>query len=156
MVLPGRLGGRVGRCRNIFGRAALESRAARPFPTVGYPPMPKALPHRTSREGRAAGPKTAGLGRALEEELRSASRAADQGETIARFERAAALLERGDSKGAVREAERAKALASRSASVREILGIALYRQERWREALAELKAYKRITDRVDHNHLIAD
>ncbi len=92
----------------------------------------------------------------MEEELRRAARPADQGEAIGRFERAAVLLERGDSKGAVREAERAKALASRSASVREILGIALYRQERWREALTELKTYKRITGRADQNHLIAD
>jgi tetratricopeptide (TPR) repeat protein len=40
--------------------------------------------------------------------------------------------------------------------VREVLGLALYGQERWSEALTELKAYKRITGRVDQNHLIAD
>jgi tetratricopeptide (TPR) repeat protein len=36
------------------------------------------------------------------------------------------------------------------------LGLALYGQDRWKEALSELKAYKRITGRVDQNHLIAD
>jgi tetratricopeptide (TPR) repeat protein len=34
--------------------------------------------------------------------------------------------------------------------------MALYRQERWREALAELQTYRRISGRPDQNHLIAD
>jgi tetratricopeptide (TPR) repeat protein len=40
--------------------------------------------------------------------------------------------------------------------VREILGLALYRRERFRQALRELQAYRRLTGRLDQNHLIAD
>ena len=34
--------------------------------------------------------------------------------------------------------------------------MALYGQSKWREALAELKAYKRMSGRLDQNHLIGD
>ena len=34
--------------------------------------------------------------------------------------------------------------------------VLLYRAERYREALRELQAYRRMTGRVDQNHLIAD
>jgi tetratricopeptide (TPR) repeat protein len=65
-------------------------------------------------------------------------------------------LDRGRLAEADRAASRAKALAPRSASVREVLGMALYRRERYREALRELQAYRRMTGRADQNHLIAD
>jgi tetratricopeptide (TPR) repeat protein len=66
------------------------------------------------------------------------------------------LLERGRDSAAAKAAQEAKALAPRSGSVREVLGIALYRQERFREALRELQAYRRMTGRLDQNHLMAD
>jgi tetratricopeptide (TPR) repeat protein len=99
---------------------------------------------------------TLALDRWLVDELRRTAKPAHQADAVARLGRAVELLERGDSRGAVREAEKAKAHAGRSAAVREVLGIALYHQGRWREALAELKAYKRLTGRADQNHLIAD
>jgi tetratricopeptide (TPR) repeat protein len=40
--------------------------------------------------------------------------------------------------------------------VRELAGLALYRTGRYREALRELQAYRRMTGRLDENHLIAD
>jgi len=40
--------------------------------------------------------------------------------------------------------------------VREVLGLALYGQGRFQEAIKELKAYKRISGRNDQNHVIAD
>ncbi len=46
--------------------------------------------------------------------------------------------------------------APRLAPIREAYGVALYQQERWAEALSELQAYRRMTDRVDQNHVIAD
>ena len=70
--------------------------------------------------------------------------------------RAIELLERDDARGAVTEAEKAKAMAPRSAAVREVLGMAYYGVGRWHDALTELKAYKRMTGRLDQNHLIAD
>ena len=72
------------------------------------------------------------------------------------FERAVSLMERGRDAAAVTAAEEAKALAPRSGAAREVLGISLYRSERYREALRELQAYRRITGRLDQNHLIAD
>jgi tetratricopeptide (TPR) repeat protein len=73
-----------------------------------------------------------------------------------RLARAIRLLERDDPVAAVAEAEKAKQLAPRSSAVREVLGLASYGAGRWREAVTELKAYRRMTGRVDQNHLIAD
>ena len=75
---------------------------------------------------------------------------------LSRLARAIELLERGDSGAAVTEAQKAKRLSPRSAAVREVLGLALYGQERWQEALTELKAYRRISGRADQNHVMAD
>lgn len=75
---------------------------------------------------------------------------------MSRLARAIELLDRDDPKAAAAEAEKAKRLAPRSAAVREVLGLAWYGLGRWRDALTELKAYKRISGRPDQNHLIAD
>jgi tetratricopeptide (TPR) repeat protein len=75
---------------------------------------------------------------------------------VAALERAVAALERGRLIEGERAAQEAKALASRSGAVREVLGLALYRRGRFREALRELQAYRRLTGRADQNHLIAD
>jgi tetratricopeptide (TPR) repeat protein len=74
----------------------------------------------------------------------------------AAFEQAVELLQRGRPTQAVEAARTAKELAPRSGAVREVLGIALYRAERYRDALRELQAYRRMTGRLDQNHLIAD
>ncbi|MBS3940634.1 MAG: hypothetical protein KG028_06710 [Actinobacteria bacterium] len=50
----------------------------------------------------------------------------------------------------------AKHEAPRIAAVREAFGVALYLDEQFAAALSELQAYKRLTGRVDQNHLIAD
>lgn len=96
------------------------------------------------------------LPRDVLDEVRRAAKPADQGDAIARLSRAIELLERGDAGAAVREAEKAKRFASRSAAVREVLGLALYGEGRWQEALTELKTYRRISGRVDQNHVMAD
>ncbi len=89
-------------------------------------------------------------------ELRATARHGKADAAIARAERAVELLQRGDAKGSVAEAVKAKALAPRSPAVREILGIGLYHLERYRDALSELQAYRRMSGRADQNHLIAD
>ena len=96
------------------------------------------------------------LPRDVVDELNRVSRPGKEHQAAARLERAVQLLERDDSRGAIAEAQKAKAFAPRSASVREVLGMALYRQRRWKEALSELQTYRRITGRADQNHLIAD
>ena len=118
--------------------------------------MPKSL---RPREGhRAGGPPSPqpSLPRELLDELRRTARPTDQAGAIARLSRAIQLLERGDAGAAIAEATKAKQLAPRSAAVREVLGLALYGEGRWQEAVTELKTYKRITGRADQNHLIAD
>ncbi len=72
------------------------------------------------------------------------------------LEEAVAALDRDRLGDAIRAAREAKVLAGRSGAVREVLGIALYRRGRYREALRELQAYRRMTGRPDQNHLIAD
>ena len=51
---------------------------------------------------------------------------------------------------AVRHAAKAKSLAPRDATVRETLGIALYRTGQWAEALSELRTYRRIAGETTH------
>jgi tetratricopeptide (TPR) repeat protein len=65
-------------------------------------------------------------------------------------------LSEGDWQRAERAATSVKALAPRSAAAREILGLAFYHQERFRDAIRELQAYRRMSGRRDQNHVIAD
>ncbi len=118
--------------------------------------MPKALSPRPAGGRRTAQQARRALPRDVVDELHRVGRPGKGHTAVARLERAVELLERGDARGAAAEARKAKELAPRSAAVREVLGIALYRQARWREALSELQAYRRITGRADQNHLIAD
>ena len=50
----------------------------------------------------------------------------------------------------------AKHEAPRVSAVREAYGVALYLDEDFGAALTELQAYRRLTGRVDQNHLVAD
>ena len=119
--------------------------------------MPKALrPRPAGRRRMAPSPVQRTLPRDIVAELNRTAKAGKQHAAIARLERAVELLERGDAKGASSEAAKAKELAPRSAAVREVLGLALYRQQRWREALTEMQAYRRMSGRPDQNHIIAD
>ena len=71
----------------------------------------------------------------------------------------AALRELGDASAALadlkyqqaaRHARRAKELAPRDATVRETLGVAAYRMGDWKTALAELRAYRRMSGETTH------
>jgi tetratricopeptide (TPR) repeat protein len=94
--------------------------------------------------------------RNIVEEIRSTARPGQAEPAVRAFEEAVDLLQRDRAGAAVTAAMRAKELAPRSGVVRELLGIALYRAERFRDALRELQAYRRLTGRLDQNHLIAD
>jgi tetratricopeptide (TPR) repeat protein len=90
------------------------------------------------------------------DEIRRTARPGKADEALSRTSRAVALLSRGDAAQAFREAEKAKSAAPRSGAVREILALGYYGAERWRDALREAQAYRRITGRKDQNHIIAD
>jgi tetratricopeptide (TPR) repeat protein len=61
-----------------------------------------------------------------------------------------------DTEQAYQFAQAARHLASRIGIVREVAGIAAYRTERWAEALAELRAARRMTGRSDYLAVMAD
>ena len=117
--------------------------------------MPKALSPRR-RGPRPQKQSSSGLTKEIIAELRRVARPGRSDQAIADLERAVTLLDRGDTKGAAAEAAKAKRAASRSPAVREVLGLALYGQGRYREALSEMQTYKRMTGRSDENHIIAD
>jgi len=50
----------------------------------------------------------------------------------------------------VQELRKAKELAPRSSMVRELLGLAAYRSGQWKEALSELRTFRRITGDLIH------
>ena len=94
--------------------------------------------------------------RSLEDEIRATARPKQAERAVQAWSQAVSLMERGRDAAAVAPAREAKDLAPRSGVVRETLGLALYRAGQFREALRELQAYRRITGRLDQNHLIAD
>lgn len=57
---------------------------------------------------------------------------------------------------AIRLGEQAKHIALRSATVRELLGLAYYRAGRWKEAARELTTFRRVAGATDQNPVIAD
>jgi tetratricopeptide (TPR) repeat protein len=118
--------------------------------------MAKPLRPRPSSGSKRPRQAASQLPRDVLDEVRRTTRPTEQQDAISRLSRAIELLERGDTGAAIREAEKAKRFASRSSAVREVLGLALYGEGRWQEALAELKAYRRISGRVDQNHVMAD
>ena len=61
-----------------------------------------------------------------------------------------------DYEGAARLAAEAKASALRSPRISELLGLSLYHLGKWKEALSELLAFRRLTNSVEQNHVIAD
>ncbi len=117
--------------------------------------MPKALRPRPGPH-RAPVVPARPLPRDVKDELNRTARAGKREAAIARLERAIELLERGDASGGASEARKAKELAPRSPTVREVLGMALYEQERYGEALSEMQTYRRMSGRMDQNHIIAD
>jgi tetratricopeptide (TPR) repeat protein len=72
------------------------------------------------------------------------------------FGRAAGAFAAGDDAETIRLGEQAKHLALRAAAVRELLGLAYYRSERWQEAARELGAFRRIAGTTEQNPVLAD
>lgn len=118
--------------------------------------MPKALDPRQRGARRSGSPARSTLPREVVDEVERVTRPTQARDALARLTRAVELLERDDPGAAASEAAKAKRLSPRSASVREVLGLSLYGERRWQEALTELKAYRRLSGRADQNHVIAD
>jgi hypothetical protein len=96
------------------------------------------------------------LPRGLVGEIRQVAKTGRAEDVVRYVERAVRLIAEGAPEDGIRHAERAKHLAGRSAGIREILALAYYGSGRWREALREMQAYRRMSGRLDENHVIAD
>ena len=118
--------------------------------------MPRAFQPRPGKQSRRPPRREVTLPRDVVDEVRRTARPGRGEDALRHLGRAVELLARGDWKQGGIEAEQAKDLAARSGAVREVLGLAYYGAERWRDALRELQAYRRMTGRADQNHLIAD
>ena len=118
--------------------------------------MPKAFHPRHGRPSRGSQRRSAPLPRDVVDDVRQTARPAQAQEALGHLERAVELLGRGDAGQAVKEARKAKDAAPRSGAAREVLALAHYAAESWREALREMQAYRRMTGREDENHIIAD
>jgi tetratricopeptide (TPR) repeat protein len=118
--------------------------------------MPRALQPRHGKTAHGTPRRSAPLPRDLVDDVRQTSRPAQAQEAIGHLERAVELLGRGDPRQAAKEARKAKDVAPRSGAVREVLALAHYGSEDWREALREMQAYRRLTGRQDENHIMAD
>jgi len=78
----------------------------------------------------------------------------DLAATVGRYLVAAELA--NDPEKSYEYAQAARRLAGRVGVVREVTGITAYRTERWAEALAELRAARRMTGRNDYLAVMAD
>jgi tetratricopeptide (TPR) repeat protein len=92
------------------------------------------------------------LSREAKEQLRGLP--ADLAATVGRYLVAAELA--SDPEQAYRYAQAARALAARIGVVREVNGVTAYQTGRWAEALAELRAARRLTGRGEYLPLMAD
>ena len=89
-------------------------------------------------------------------ELRATARPGKAEILIKVFGEAAGAFASGNLERAIQLGEQSKHMALRAASVRELLGLALYRAGRWQEAARELSAFRRITGTAEQNPVLAD
>ena len=89
-------------------------------------------------------------------DIRAASGPAVVEDVAKAFGAAGEALEQGDETRAKELLEWAKAVAPRSAMVREALGVLRYALGDLKGAQSELQTYRRLTGRADQNHLLAD
>lgn len=92
----------------------------------------------------------AGLPRHVVEALIRVTPAKRQSAALAALAAAAEAFTDGQYHAAVRKAQHAKELASRDATIREILGLAAYRIGDWSVALRELRTYRRLSGETTH------
>lgn len=72
------------------------------------------------------------------------------------FAEAATAFEEENLASAIKLAEQAKHIALRSATVRELLGLAYYRDGKFKQAAAELSAFRRLAGSTEQNPVLAD
>ena len=91
-----------------------------------------------------------GLPRHVVESLMRVTPASRQNAALVALAAAAEAFSDGQYHAAVKKAEHAKDLASRDATIREILGLAAYQVADWQKALRELRTYRRLSGETTH------
>ena len=111
-----------------------------------------------SGEGRRTEekPPTVHLDDEIVKELRATTRPGKAEILIKVFAEAAGAFATDDYVEAIRLGEQAKHIALRSGTVRELLGLAYYRIEQWKESARELAAFRRLSGSTEQNPVIAD
>jgi hypothetical protein len=140
------------------GQSRTPGRWTREDGRNGQPRSPRRQEEATDRPPRRALPELPdGLDEALiAPGVRSALSALrdDVAARVARYLLAAETEE--DADRAYEYAHAARTLAARIGVVREVAGVAAYRAGKWAEALAELRAARRLTGRNDYLPIMAD
>jgi hypothetical protein len=86
----------------------------------------------------------------IREEVTRSTRKDRRPATLKALEQAASAFADGRYPKAAEHANAAKEMSSSNATIREILGLSLYRSSKWKEALQELKAFRRISGETTH------
>ena len=154
---PGRGGGEGGRGRQRGGGAGGQRKGGRP-PGRDGADRGRGRDPRSRDGGRGGAPRRAArvtpgsgdteLPKWMRDELRRVTGKERLSAVTAAVTRAVEAFADEEYETARRELRKAKSVSSRAACVRELLGLAAYRTENWREAVAELRAYRRMTGDV--------
>ncbi len=128
--------------------APYRGRVERRDPRPGHRSPPK--------DERPSDKDAANLSKAIIRELEATARPG-KGEILVKvFGQAAQAFLEEDYPEAIRLGEQSKHMALRSASVRELLGLAYYRAGKWPETVREISAFRRIAGTQEQNHVLAD
>lgn len=90
------------------------------------------------------------LPRWIQEEVTRTTRKERRAAVMQSLEAAAEAFASGRYGKAIEQAERAKKASPSNATIREILALSLYRLGRWRDALKELRTFRRIAGETTH------
>ncbi|HEY8547896.1 MAG TPA: tetratricopeptide repeat protein [Acidimicrobiales bacterium] len=150
-------------------RRGRAPRRAKPAPRRPRPPrprdddsvapeMPAALAGGPDPDVAAAEQELAEADRelSLEEELRNALGAARAARAQQRMKEAGEAFRRGRFEEARKILRPLAESAPRAAALRELYGLTLYRLGRWKQAIAELEAFRTLTGSVEQHPVLAD
>jgi len=111
-------------------------------------------PHKTA--GRATSRPLVHLPDDVVAELKGTARPGKGQILVQVFAEAATAFEDENLTEAIKLAEQAKHIALRSATVRELLGLAYYRDGQFKQAARELSAFRRLAGSTEQNPVLAD
>lgn len=158
---PSREGGKPAPASRVSsrppGRAEAPSKAERRAP--GAERTARSAERAVKQAGRGLQPRAAQAGRLpgpWRGEIEATAKAGSAEQAISLVSQALEAFLDEDFTESSRLAEAAKSLAPRSGRIAELLGLAYYHAGRWKDALRELLAYRRVTGLLEQNHVIAD